>query len=201
MVGDARVLACSPSADVEGRSGTYTGGRCWPGGGIGSVSRHRLHACRHCRASARKRRMQLHSQAHRGASTGAPRQTTRDVAASRRHAARLQRQGRRVWFPTDELRGHPASADPARSLGSSRCTAWSRRPSTRTGRRSRSSCCRRSVADRRCGVTAAGASATRTALVVQAEWRIMVNRLLDTACLLRRREGHRRARRISTSTD
>ena len=54
-------------------------------------------------------------------------------------------------------------------------------PRPRTTSRSRSSCCLRRQRLERCAASAVGASAIRTACVLQAEWRIMANRFLDTA--------------------
>ena len=56
-----------------------------------------------------------------------------------------------------------------------------RRRSTRTISRSRSSCCRRSAAARRCAAISSWRFRDRNSLLLQAEWRIMVNRFLDTA--------------------
>ena len=114
-------------------------------------------------------------------STGAPRPAIRDAAASTASRCTItptrtssSASGRSTTRRSSTFR---SCAKP----GSSRCAAWPRPPTARTISRSRSSCCRRSAADRRCAASAAAASATRTACSLQAEWRIMVNRFIDTA--------------------
>ena len=60
-------------------------------------------------------------------------------------------------------------------------TGASRRRPARTTRRFPSSCCRRWAVDRTCAAFRAGGFAIVTALLLQAEWRVIVNRFLDMA--------------------
>ena len=88
---------------------------------------------------------------------------------------------RRLQLSAGRLRCDPASPDLPGRCSCSRCTAGSRRPTRSTTTPFPSSCCRRSAAGRACAASRAGGFATVHSLLLQAEWRVLVNGFFDMA--------------------
>ena len=147
---------------------------------------------RRCRVSAPRRptctrRARRHRLAHR-AGLRAPRRFLR------RHAPQLRRHRRRRSASAGGLRGHPAHAAAARGLG-----ALAARPGRDDLHEDGQEIPFFMLPALGGGSSLRGFTSwrfrDRNSLLLQAEWRVIVNRFLDMARLLRRRQGHRARRR------
>ncbi len=177
-LGHAHADADAPSLDARGRprmDGVGAGARrrAVP------VGRDRVHAGDAAGLGATS---PTSTRRRRSASTGGLPPAMRGAAASTASRCTTTRHTNgRFGFDADRLRGDPAHSRSCAKRGSSRFAASRRPRSTRAVRRSRSSCCRRWAAGRRCAAISSWRFRDRNSLLLQAEWRIMVNRFFDTA--------------------